>query len=49
VIESGVPTMLMALGLADKYQLDVEAVALTIAWSTVLFLFSLPLWLWVLI
>ncbi len=49
VIESGVPTMLMALGLADKYQLDVEAVALTIAWSTVIFLFSLPFWLWVLI
>jgi hypothetical protein len=49
VIESSVPTMLMALGLADKYQLDVEAVALTIAWSTVLFLFSLPFWLWVLI
>ena len=49
VIESSVPTMLMALGLADKYQLDVETVALTIAWTTVLFLFSLPFWLWVLI
>jgi hypothetical protein len=41
--------MLMALGLADKYSLDVESVALTIAWSTVLFLISLPFWLWVLI
>ncbi|NOT16675.1 MAG: AEC family transporter [Sulfuriferula sp.] len=49
VIESSVPTMLMALGLADKYALDVESVALTIAWSTVLFLISLPFWLWVLI
>lgn len=49
VIETGVPTMLMALSVADRYQLDVERVALTIAWSTVLFLFTLPLWLWMLI
>lgn len=49
VIETGVPTMLMALSLADRYHLDVEIVALTIAWSTVLFLFTLPLWLWVLL
>lgn len=45
IIEAGVPTMLMAVGLADRYQLDVEKVALTVAWSTVLFLLSLPLWL----
>jgi malate permease and related proteins len=49
VIETGVPTMLMALSVADRYRLDVEMVALTIAWSTVLFLFTLPLWLLVLI
>ena len=49
VIETGVPTMLMALSVADRYQLDVEMVALTIAWSTVLFLFTLPLWLLILI
>lgn len=45
VLEAGVPTMLMAVGLADRYRLDVEKVALTVAWGTVLFLLSLPLWL----
>lgn len=45
IIEAGVPTMLMAVGLADRYQLDVEKVALTVAWSTVLFLVTLPFWL----
>jgi predicted permease len=45
VLETGVPTMLMAVGLADRYRLDVEKVALTVAWSTVLFLLSLPVWL----
>jgi malate permease and related proteins len=44
-LEAGVPTMLMAVGLADRYQLDVERVALTVAWSTVLFLLTLPVWL----
>jgi predicted permease len=48
VIEASVPTMLMAVGLADRYRLDVEKVALTVAWSTVLFLLTLPLWLSVL-
>jgi malate permease and related proteins len=45
VLEAGVPTMLMAVGLADRYHLDVERVALTVAWSTVLFLLTLPVWL----
>jgi predicted permease len=45
VLEAGVPTMLMAVGIADRYQLDVEKVALTVAWGTVLFLLSLPVWL----
>lgn len=45
VLEAAVPTMLMALGIADRYRLDVEKVALTVAWSTVLFLLSLPVWL----
>lgn len=45
VIESGVPTMLMALGLADRYKLDVETTALTIAWTTILMVFTLPIWL----
>ena len=48
VFESGVPTMLIALSLADRYQLDVETVALTIAWTTLLFLITLPVWLLVL-
>lgn len=48
IIEASVPTMLMAVGLADRYGLDVEKVALTVAWSTVLFLVTLPLWLVVL-
>lgn len=43
IIEAGVPTMLMALSVADRYKLDVEIVALAVAWSTVLFLFTLPL------
>lgn len=45
VLEAGVPTMLMAVGIADRYRLDVEKVALTVAWSTLLFLLSLPVWL----
>lgn len=45
VIEAGVPVMLMAVGLADRYRLDVEKVALTVAWATVLFVLSLPVWL----
>ncbi len=45
IIESGVPTMLMALGLADRYKLDVETTALTIAWTSILMIFTLPLWL----
>ena len=45
IIEAGVPTMLMAVGLADRYKLDVEKVALTVAWATVMFLLSLPVWL----
>lgn len=45
ILEAGVPTMLMAVGVADRYQLDVEKVALTVAWGTVLFLLTLPVWL----
>lgn len=49
VIEAAVPTMLMALSIADRYKLDVETVALAVAWSTVLFLLTLPVWLIVLL
>lgn len=48
VIEAGVPTMLMVLSIADRYRLDIEIVALAVAWTTLLFLFTLPMWLWVL-
>lgn len=48
VIESGVPTMLMMLTLADRYHLDIETTALTIAWTTIGFLLTLPMWLMVL-
>ncbi len=45
VLESGVPTMLMALSLADRYRLDVELTALIIAWTTILYVLTLPAWL----
>lgn len=45
VIESGVPTMLMTLGLSDRYRLDIETTALTIAWTTLLMVLVLPCWL----
>lgn len=45
VLESGVPTMLMALSLADRYRLDVELTALIIAWTTILYQLTLPAWL----
>ncbi len=46
IIEAAMPTMLMALLFADRFKLDVEVTALTIGWSTVLFWFTLPAWLW---
>lgn len=45
VIEGAMPTMLFALVLADRFGLDTRAVALVIGWSTVLFWFTLPVWL----
>jgi len=44
VIEVAMPTMLMAASFADRFQLDVRAAALTVSWSSLLFLVTLPLW-----
>lgn len=45
VLESGVPTMLMALSLSDRYDLDVDVAALVIAWTTMGYMLTLPAWL----
>lgn len=45
VIEGAMPTMLMAVLVADRFHLDTEAAALMIGWSTLLFWLTLPLWL----
>lgn len=46
VVEATMPTMLMAILLADRFRLDTEAAALMIGWSTLLFWLTLPAWLW---
>lgn len=43
VVECATPTMLTLLVLVDRYRLDMQAAALLIAWSTILFWFTLPL------
>lgn len=48
LVETAMPTMLMAAALADRFRLDVRAAALTTGWSTLLFMFTLPIWLIVL-
>lgn len=45
LIEAGMPTMAMGVMLADRFGLDVNAAALTTAWTTLLFCVSLPFWL----
>lgn len=47
LIEAGLPTMLMAILMADRFGLDTRAAGLLIGWSTVLYWFTLPVWLWV--
>lgn len=46
VIEAGMPTMMSALILSDRFHLDTEAAALMIGWTTVLYWFSLPAMAW---
>mgnify|MGYP005840505699 CR=1 FL=1 len=44
ILEVAMPTMLMAASLADRFHLDVRAAALTVSWSSLGFLVTLPLW-----
>ena len=44
VIETAMPTMLMAASFADRFHLDVRAAALTASWTSLLFLLTLPFW-----
>jgi predicted permease len=46
VIEAGMPTMMSALILSDRFHLDTEAAALMIGWTTVLYWISLPVTVW---
>jgi malate permease and related proteins len=46
VIEAGMPTMMSALILSDRFHLDTEAAALMIGWTTVLYWFALPATAW---
>jgi len=45
IIEAAMPTLLMAILLADRFRLDTEAASLMIGWRTVLFWLIPPLWL----
>jgi hypothetical protein len=44
VLETAMPTMLMAASFADRFNLDVRAAALTAGWSSLGFLITLPFW-----
>ncbi len=44
ILEVAMPTMLMAASLADRFRLDVRAAALTVSWSSLGFLATLPVW-----
>ena len=44
LLEVAMPTMLMAASFADRFHLDARAAALTAAWSSLLFLATLPVW-----
>jgi predicted permease len=44
ILETAMPTMLMAASFADRFHLDVRAAALTTSWSSLLFLITLPGW-----
>jgi predicted permease len=44
ILEVAMPTMLMAASMADRFKLDVRAAALTVSWSSLGFLLTLPVW-----
>lgn len=48
LLEVAMPTMLMAASFADRFNLDARAAALTAAWTSLLFLVTLPVWIMVL-
>ncbi len=48
LLEVAMPTMLMAASFADRFQLDARAAALTSAWTSLLFLLTLPMWIFML-
>lgn len=48
ILEVAMPTMLMAASFADRFGLDVRAAALTVSWSSLLFMLVLPAWIWLL-
>ena len=45
VLEAAMPTMLMAVVMAERFKLSVDTAALTVGWSSLLFALTLPLWL----
>ncbi len=49
IIEAAMPTMTLAVLFADRFNLDVDTAGLMIAWSLLLFLITLPLWLWIIL
>lgn len=46
IVEAGMPTIMSALILTDRFHLDTEAAALLIGWTTVLFWLTLPVTVW---
>lgn len=46
VLEVAMPTMIMAASFADRFHLDVRAAALTAGLSSLGFMISLPVWIW---
>ncbi len=48
LLEVAMPTMLMAASFADRFHLDARAAALTAAWSSLGFLVTLPVWIFLL-
>ncbi|HYP68235.1 MAG TPA: AEC family transporter [Thiobacillaceae bacterium] len=48
IIETAVPTMVLAIVFADLFHLDTRAAALVMGWSTLLSILTLPAWLFIL-
>ena len=48
VVETAVPTMVLAIVFADLFRLDTRTAALVMGWSTLLSILTLPVWLFIL-